>query len=108
MVGIALKAFITLLTIATIVTLYLYYRSIFTLKILRNLYPRTMSFLHATPLLKKFLIEVEICLICFFPLLLALTSISYGVLFNLSHGEGQIAIFVSKPIYSELSGRYKL
>ena len=58
-----LKSFISIVTIGTIVALYCYYRAIFMLKILRNFYPRSMSFLSATPLLYKFMIETFICIL---------------------------------------------
>lgn len=63
MLEVILKSFISVLSLGTIVALYCYYRAIFMLKILRNFYPTTMSFINATPLLYKFLIETFICIL---------------------------------------------
>ena len=61
--GIALKSLLTVSSILSCVSLLYYYRNLFRLKKIRHFFPRKMSFLRCTPLVKKYLIE---CLICLF------------------------------------------
>lgn len=61
-VGIGLKAMLSVVSILTCVSLLYYYRNLFRMKKVRHFFPQKMSFLRATPLVKKYLIECAICL----------------------------------------------
>ena len=59
--GIGLKAFLSFVSILTCISLLYYYKNLFRLKKVRHFFPQKMSFVRATPLLKKYMIEFIIC-----------------------------------------------
>ena len=60
--GIGLKAMLSAVSILTCISLLYYYRNLFRMKKVRHFFPQKMSFVRATPLMKKYLIECAICL----------------------------------------------
>ena len=61
--GIGLKAFLSFVSVLTCISLLYYYKNLFRMKKVRHFFPQKMSFVRATPLMKKYMIE---CFICFF------------------------------------------
>ena len=61
-IGIAAKSILSVISIITCISLWYYYKNLFRMKKVRHFYPPKMSFIRATPLVKKYAIECIICL----------------------------------------------
>lgn len=68
-VKLGLESALTFVSLATCVSLYYYYRTVFMLKKVRHEYPKTILFINARPLFPKFLVELILCLLHLPPLL---------------------------------------